>query len=139
MLKLCYRKTCISTKYNQKVKWWPLCHLHHRASFTHYSVVSVIASIFASAIGPLSCPSLVHRCTVHCCHVHCACIIAPGVRTSLHPLCVCHHVYRCACRAPSPAVGELFCPRWCTIMYRRLSQNERVLRGHGYFASTQTR
>ena len=87
-----------------------------RPSFTHYSILSVIASIFASIIGPLSCLLLFCHCTVHCCHVHRACIIAPVMCTSSHPSCVHHHVHHHAHRTPSPAVGELSCPHWCTIM-----------------------
>ena len=95
-------------------------------SFTRYSIVSVIASIFASVIGPSSCPLLFPRCTVHCCHVHRACIVAPVVRTSLHPSCVRHRVHRRARRAPSPAVGEPSCPRWCTIMSALMRHRVRV-------------
>jgi hypothetical protein len=94
--------------------------------FTRYSIVSVIASIFASVIGPPSCPSLVRRCTMHCCHVHRACIVAPVVCTSSHPSCVRHHVHRRARRTPSPAVGELSCLRWCTIMSALMWHRVRV-------------
>ena len=86
VLKLCYRKTCISTKYNQKVKWRPLCHLHCR---TLRSPVTVLCL----SLHPSLDPSLVLRHVRYYSAIAPCTVVTSIVHASLHLSCVPHRTH----------------------------------------------
>ena len=116
MLKLCYRKTCISTKYNQKVKWRPLCHLHCRTLRSPVTVLclSLHPSLRPSlvlhhvryyyAIAPCTVViSCMRRCTCH------AYLIAPIMCPSSCPSSHLSHSKSCCPMGLWPVRGDMTC------------------------------